>query len=366
MANYYKLMSCSSSEFIGREKEYLLDCLNNNWLSQGKYVKRFEELFASIHNVKYAISCSSGTAALHLALLSLDVDENCAVIVPAMTYIATANAARYCNAKVIFADIDKDSWCISNNSIINSLPFNHRVEKINFIIAVSLFDSTPDMDCETFVPDIIHDSCQDVGQRSNAKISCYSFYGSKIIACGEGGMLTTNNDELAEKIKLFRGQGATTIGRYHHKVIGYNYRMTDMQAAVGLAQLERIDEILEKRRKVIDRYRKNLSNRGEFITLQGGQRASGWMMAITVNKNVVDRISRDKIMEKLLSFNIETRPFFEPLPSLPMYKEDNADNKYPVTFDVANRGICLPTHTRLLDDDIDYVCEKLISIVGDN
>lgn len=341
MPSKREIIKVSSSDFSGKEREYLNDCLSRNWLSQGKYVREFEEKFAEYVQAKYAIACSSGTAALHLAMLALDVNSKTNVIVPALTYVATANAARYCGANVKFVDVLESSWCIDSDDLYLSYK--------DVVIPVDLYDA---------VARCRYANCVEVADRSesllplgSSTIATYSFYGNKIISCGEGGMVATSDKELADKIKLYRGQGATIPGKYHHSVIGYNYRMTDMQAAVGLAQLEQISEKLSKRREIIDRYRKNLSSEKAF-TLQGGERASGWMMAILLPESV----DRDSIAKTLLNdFSIETRPFFIPLPSLPMYKGEVP----PVAENVARRGLCLPTYTLLPDDDIDYICESL-------
>lgn len=336
-----EIIRVSSSYFSGKEREYLNHCLSENWLSQGHYVRKFEEEFAEYVQAKYAISCSSGTAALHLAMLALDVDNNTNVVVPALTYVATANAAKYCGANIRFVDVLESSWCVDSEDLLLSYK--------DVLVSIDLYDA---VSRARFI------NCHEVADRSesllplgSSTIATYSFYGNKIISCGEGGMVATNSKELADKIKLYRGQGATTPGKYHHSVVGYNYRMTDMQAAVGLAQLEQIEEKLALRRSIIDRYRKNLSLNKD-ITLQGGERASGWMMAVLMP----EAADRDAIAEKLLKdFQVETRPFFEPLPSLPMY----AGEIPPVAANVAGRGLCLPTHERLSIVDVDYVCESL-------
>lgn len=344
----------SSSEFSSKEKDYLLDCLDRNWISQGYYVDKFERLFAEVSSTKHAISCSSGTAALHLALLSVGADNHSAVIVPSLTYVATANAAKYCGADIYFCDIDPNNWCLDTLKCEDlARDLSDRYEKV-ITIPVHLFDSVCEDVIDLTAGVVIEDSCHLAPDWTNT-ISVYSFYGSKIISCGEGGMIVTDDDDIAERIRLYRGQGAKGKGSYHHEVVGYNYRLTDMQAAIGLAQLERIDDILNTRRRVIDRYRENLKDCS--ITLQGGERGSAWMMAVLLPEG----IDRDSIAYNLLANGIETRPFFEPLHTLPMYRGVTADCS--IAERVSKRGLCLPTHTMLIDNDIDYVCEKLRGIV---
>lgn len=336
------MIHTSAIDLSGREREYINDCLSRGWLTQGKYVRQFEESFAEMNGARYAIACNSGTSALHLILLALGIGRTDTVVVPSLTYVATANAARYCGARVVFADISRDSWCASTT------------DGSVYSIAVHLYDSVAPID--PLARDaVIEDSCHTPNKPLEGLAAAHSFYASKIIACGEGGMVTTNDQGLADLVRLYRGQGATIPGRYHHSVIGYNYRMTDLQAAIGLAQLERLPEILARRGEIVDRYRSNLN--GTIITLQGGERASGWVCAVLLPENA----DRDSIATRLYNAGIETRPFFEPLHTLPPYADCVAD--CPVAESIAKRGLCLPTHTLLADRDIDYVCDKLVEAI---
>jgi perosamine synthetase len=332
-----------------------MQCLNNRWFSQGYFVRKFESRFADYIGVKHAITCSSGTAALHLAMLALGVSDEDAVIVPALTYVATANAARYCGAKVLFSDINPSSWCLDfdDEPVIEGIP--DRV----LSIPVHMYDAI----CEVLnYASLIVDCCHAVGTPlvgQRGLMSCFSFYASKHISCGEGGMITTNSDELAERIRLYRGQGATTPGTYHHSIIGYNYRMTDLQAAVGLAQLETLDERVRYRREIINQYRARLGNNPK-ITLQGGERASAWMFACLLpNEPNVVELTRAALSSL---YQIETRPFFKPLNSLPMYGSHSSST--PIATEISRRGICLPTHCELDDSDVDYVCDSLEEVLG--
>lgn len=355
----------SSSRFDGNERKYVLDCLDHGWLSQGKYVQLFEEKFAERVGVKYALSCSSGTSALHLIMLALGVDSDTPVIVPSLTYVATANAVKYCGGQVFFSDIDPLTWCIDPTSCLKLYDHLDRsFYKPVVVVPVHIYDSL----CQiNLLPSalIVEDACHAPGSDffgdkvgSLGVAAAFSFYGGKVISCGEGGMVVTNDYGIAEKIKLYRGQGATIPGRYHHLVVGYNYRMTDLQAAVGLAQLERLDDNLSCRRGLINRYRSNFASDSR-ITLQGGERSSGWIMPILIP----DPIHRDGTMRSLADQGIETRPFFDPIPSLPPYGSQDLNLICPVAKDVASRGICLPVHTEMTLDDVDRICESLVEVV---
>ena len=369
-----KHIPVSSLTLRGNEKKYLLDVIDRGWLSCGKYVSQLEEQFASYIGSKHAISCSSGTAALHLAYLALGVDSDTTIITTPLTYIATANAARYCGAKVVFADVDRESWCLDHlkSTSIAYTIYEDMVCKKMIFAPVHLYDSICQVPVHmSSIGDLltVEDTChglggiEDRGHTANkdwgtyklgtfGTIGCFSFFSSKNIACGEGGMIVTDNDDLAHKIKLYRGQGAPTPGIYYHSVIGYNYRMTEMQAAIALAQLEQLDEFARYRREVIDQYREILGGHPK-ITLQGGKRGGAWIMAILLETFSL----KDRVKNALARNNIETRPFFIPLPLLPPYHDAVCP---PIAADIYSRGLCLPTHCELDQKDVERICNIVI------
>ncbi len=342
------LIPVSSSSFSGNEQTYLLDCLSRNWITQGFYAQKFEESFAQWAGRKHAIACASGTAALHLGIKAAisPGEDLIRIVIPALTYVATANAAKYCTDRLAFCDVHLDSWCASPESIVK--PFD-------LVLGVDLYDSlvTSSSDCPIAI-----DASESLEASKVSLFSTFSFYGNKLITTGEGGMVLTDDDDLAAQVKLYRGQGATTPGDYFHSVVGYNYRMTDLQAAVGLAQLEQIDEFIAYRRVIIDRYRENLKGDDRF-TMQGGPRANGWMFAIILP----DYENSSRVQHELIDRMIQTRPFFRPIPSLPPYFEADWRAKYPVACELYRRGICLPTHVNLTLDQVDYICECLKEVV---
>ncbi len=348
------MITVSSSSFSDRERKYVNDCLDRNWVSQGYYVREFERKFADVCGTKHAIACGSGTFALHLSMLALGVGPETTVAVPALTYVATANVAHYCRARIVFTDIDPESWCMDIEGLDPDV----------IVLPVHLYDALAPVRCIPNSARIIEDAAHAPGATSGrittgamGRIAAFSFYASKIIACGEGGMVTTDDDGLAESVRLYRGQGASTKPgeNYVHSVVGYNYRMTDLQAALGLAQTERLPQSLAARRRVVDLYREFLC--GSSVQLQGGERASGWMVAVLLPPDV----DRSSVAERLYESEIETRPFFRPLPSLPPYRSPVP----PVTADVAKRGLCLPTHVELTEQDIGYVCQRLLEVVDE-
>lgn len=354
-------IQASASSLRGNEKKYLNDCIDSNWVTQGKYVKRFEAGLQSLTGAKHVIACGSGTAALHLALLALDVRPGQSVIVPAMTYIATANAAHYCGAAVMFCDIDPLTWTMTRANLQKVLDSSAAGLIDPVIIPVHLFDSLAPVDDLAglgmkMVEDAAHvTGAQDVGNRSVA--AAYSFYGSKIIACGEGGAVTTDDDDFAARVRLYRGQGAPVPGRYYHSVIGYNYRMTDMQAAVGCAQLERYVEMVQRRQSIRELYSRHL--RDLPIEFQQNENAHRfWAMPILLPREC----NRDNLAMSLAERGIQTRPFFAPLPYLPPYR-DSFSTPIPVASDLARRGLILPLHSDMTATDVAYVADELKALL---
>ncbi|SKC69820.1 DegT/DnrJ/EryC1/StrS family aminotransferase [Maledivibacter halophilus] len=360
------VIQVASPVLNGNEKKYVNECLETTWISsKGKYVDEFENRFAEFCRSRYAISCSNGTVALHLALLAFNIGPGDEVLVPTLTYIATANAVTYCGGKPVFVDSDPETWNIDPNKIENKINSNTKG-----IIVVHLYGHPVDMDpimkiAKKYNLFVIEDVAEAHGALykdrvvgSIGDISTFSFFGNKIITTGEGGMVVTNNEKLNEKIRILRSQGMYTSRRYWFEVIGYNYRMTNIQAAIGLAQLENIQWHLDKRREIADLYYKYLGSLLEYIEFQAEKdwaTHSYWMFSIIL-KNTV-KISRDEFMEHLKNDKVETRPVFYPLHTMPTYRETK--EKYPVAEKVGHKGINLPTHGLLKEEDIAYISERI-------
>lgn len=329
----------------------------------------FEKKFAEYVGTKYALSCFNGTVALHLALLVYDLKENDEVIVPIFTYIATANAVKYCNAKPVFVDIDEKTWNIDPKKIEEKI-----TKKTKGIIVVHIYGYPANMKeikkiAKRYNLFVIEDAAEAHGALIGNKrvgaigdIGCFSFFGNKIITTGEGGMVVTNNDNFAKKIKLFKGQGMSLNRRYWFECVGYNYRMTNIQAAIGLGQLEKIDYYIKKRIEIANLYKKYLEPIKDKIIFPPDNNSSfkgvNWLFSIVLKDN--SKISRDDLINKLLDYGIETRPFFYPLHLMPPYK---SSEKFPVAEKIAARGLNLPTYSTLKDKEIKYISEVLKKIV---
>ena len=351
----------------GNEKTYVLDCLDSTWISSsGKYLDRFEAAFAEFCGVSEAIACSNGTTALHLALLGLDLGPGDEVIVPTLTFVATANAVTYCGARPVFVDVDPETWTIDPAAVEAKI-----TPRTKGIIVVHLFGHPADMDPIGAIARrhglfVLEDAAQAHGAEyrgrrtgSLSELATFSFFGNKIVTTGEGGMVTTSDRGLATRMRMLRTHGMDPNRRYWHPVIGYNYRMTNVAAAIGLAQLERVQWQLDRRQELAAWYREELAHTG-VLTLHAERdwcRHVWWMFSVLVGEAAGDR---DTIMATLRSRGIETRPFVHPLHTLPPYREAMPHESFPVAENVARTGINLPTWAGLTRGHVRRVCDQLL------
>lgn len=346
---------------------YVNDCLDENWISStGKYLELFEKSLGSFLENPNTLVSSNGTTALHLALLALNLRPGDEVLVPALTYVATANAVRYCGAVPIFVDSNLKTWNSDQH---------HFEEKITNrtvgILAVHLYGSPCDAVglrdlCTKNGLWLVEDCAEAIGATLSGtrvgnfgEIGTFSFYGNKIITTGEGGALTCSSPELKESAKLFRGQGMDQSRRYWHTVVGYNYRMTNVQAALGLSQMEEIDFHIESRSRILELYKQFLDpliSRGVIAFQEHLRDASpvNWLTSFVLD---MDAYKRDDLVFELGERGIETRPFFHPINSLPMYESSDTPN---ATF-LGQNGINLPTFSTLQEKDIHFICSEIIS-----
>ena len=367
VAKRVSVLPVSAPVLNGREREYVLDCVDSGWISSaGQYVNRFESAFAEFCGVRHAICCCNGTVALHLALRALDIGPGDEVIVPTLTFVATANAATYCGATPVFVDSEPARWNLDPLLVEAAI-----TPRTKAIIAVHLHGQLAQMDLLQRIAHrhgvaLIEDAAEAAGARldgrpagSIGEVGAFSFYGNKILTTGEGGMVTTNSDALAERIRSLRGQGVDPARRYWFPVIGYNYRMTNISAALGLAQTENAKWHLRRRREVAAQYRQQLQ---EVPGIRWQQPLSGagdvfWMFSIVIDGCSV--AGRDAIMQQLMDDLIETRPLFHPVHTLPPYRDPRSTDAFPVAVRLAAGGISLPSWGGLTEDDITYVCERL-------
>ena len=352
---------------LGEEElSNVTEAVNSGWISsKGKFIEKFEENFARYCGVKYGVATSNGTVALHLALNALEVRMSDEIIVPTLAFIAVANAVTYCNAKPVFVDSHSEYWCIDPDKIEEKI-----TPKTKAIIPVHLYGHPCDMNAVMDIAEdynlyVIEDAAEAHGAEYEGKkvgglgdISVFSFYGNKIITTGEGGMCLTNNEELYEKMRILRDHGMNPNKRYWHDVIGFNYRMTNLQAAVGVAQLEKIDEFIKRKREIAKTYNSLLNDVKGIVLPPEMSWAMNvyWMYSILIEDDFY--ITRDQLMGKLEENEIETRPFFYPMHVMPPYK---SDIKFPVAERISERGINLPSAVTLKEEDITKIVEIIVS-----
>jgi perosamine synthetase len=358
-------ISVAQPRLAGNERKYVLDCIDSTWISSaGKYIGAFEEVFARFCGVRHAISANNGTTALHLALVGLDLQPGDEVIIPTVTYIATANAVRYCGATPVLADVCPDTMNLDPADLERRI-----TPRTKGIIPVHLYGHPADMTAINAIAQrhglwVLEDAAEAHGAEvagkrvgSLGRCATFSFFGNKIVTTGEGGMITTDDDELAARLRLFRGQGMDPKRRYWFPVVGYNYRMTNIEAALGLAQMETVDAALADRARLAGWYHAALAPLAEHIVLpQVKPWASHvyWMYTIFLRQG--GEQERDAVMRHMDEAAIETRPVFYPMHVLPPYREEQ---RFPVADTWAARGINLPTHQDLTEADVQRIAQSL-------
>ena len=353
----------------GNEKAYVNECLDSGWISSnGKFIGRFESEFATFCAAQHAVACCNGTVALHLALLALNIGPGDEVIVPTITFVATANAVHYVGATPVFADSESATWNLDPEDVARKI-----TRKTKAIIAVHLYGHPADMDALAALAKahglaLVEDAAEAHGAEYKGRragnlgdVSTFSFYGNKNLTTGEGGMCLTDNAELADRIRLLRGQGMDPQRRYWFPVIGYNYRMTNIAAAIGVAQLERADWHLARRREVFAWYQARLKDVAEasFQPTAEWARPANWMFTVLLH----EKFERDAVAKEMHKAGIETRPVFPPMHLLPPYAHLAPEGSLPIGEDLSRRGLNLPTGAHLSRPDVERVCDTLISIL---
>jgi len=359
----------AAPDLSGNEEQYVLDAIRSSWISStGPYVERFEREFAAFAGTRAAISVANGTVALHLALLANDVGPGDEVIVPSLTYIATANAVRYVGAEPMFVDIDPATWCLDPAAVEAAVTPRTRA-----IVAVHVYGHPADMDAINAIGkrhglSVIEDAAEAHGATYRGRpagslgtLATFSFYGNKILTSGEGGAITVDDPDLESRIRLLRGQGMDPNRRYFFPIVGYNYRLTNVACAILCAQMERADGFIARRAEIAAAYARGLAR----IPGIDGQPIADyavpatWLVSIQVRPDAYG-LDRDALADALATEGIETRPFFHPLHRLPPYVDrPGAARDLPVTDLVASRGLNLPTAVSMSDADVDRVVEAI-------
>ena len=351
-----------------KEKKFVLDCLDTNWISsQGKYVQTFEKNFKKRFKTNYALAVSSGTAALQLGILSLGIKKGDEVIVPNLTFAASINTIIHSGATPIIVDINSENWTIDIDQVKKNI-----TKKTKAIMAVLLYGHSADMDelkriCNRNKIFLIADCAESLGATYKKKekntlgdIGAFSFFGNKMITTGEGGMVLFKKKSHYEKAKILRDHGMSKTKKYYHVEVGFNLRMTNIQAAIGVAQLSSFKKFLHKRKSNYKKFYSKLKSLHniKFQKIEKWAESSFWLYNILINKN--SPISRDELIKKLAIDGVETRPIFYTLSSMKIYKKYLKNKKsFPVSEKIANRGVSLPSFTDLSSNQINYICSKV-------
>ena len=353
---------------LGEEElNNVIEAVKSGWISsKGKFIEEFEDKFARYCGRRYGVATSNGTTALHLALSALGIKKGDEVVVPDLTFVATANTVIYCNAKPVFVDSHPEHWCIDPEKIEERI-----TKKTKAIIPVHLYGHPCDMDAIIDISEdhdlfVVEDAAEAHGAEYKGKkvgsfgdISCFSFYGNKIITTGEGGMCLTDNEELAEKMRILRDHGMNPNKRYWYDIVGFNYRMTNLQAAVGVAQLNKLDKFVEKKRKIGNWYSEGLKELEERKLIKLHPEMSWakcvyWMYSLLIEDKF--GVSRDNLMKKLEKNGIDTRPFFYSMHVIPPYKNEE---KFPVAECISLKGINLPSGITLTTENVKQIIESV-------
>ncbi len=360
-----KFIPIAEPLFDGNELKYLTDCIETGWISSiGSYVTRFETEFASYIGCKYGVAVHTGTAALHLALAALRVGPGDEVIIPDLTFAATANAVLYTGARPVLVDVEKDTWNIRPEAIRQAI-----TDRTKAVIPVHLYGHPCDMDEIMKVARehglfVIEDAAEAHGAEYKGKrvgsfgtISCFSFFGNKTITTGEGGICLSDDEALLERIAKLRDHGMNKDKKYWHDEAGFNYRMTNLQAAVGVAQLERIDWFVNRKREIARLYNQYLADvKNIVLPMEKDWAKNTYWMYTFLLKTGQSQISRDDLIDALKREGIDSRPVFYPLHSMPPYE---VAGRFVNAEAISEAGLSLPSSPTLRKEEIREIAEVL-------
>jgi perosamine synthetase len=367
----------SGPSITQKEIDYVTDAVTNAWYGNANiYHDKFEKLFASYLGTKYAVALPSCTSAIHLSLLALDISAGDEVIVPDVTWIASAAPINYVGATPVFADIEPQTWCISVESLESYI-----TPKTKAIIPVNLYGGMPEMDALIAIAKkynlvIIEDAAESIGSEYHGRKSgsfgdtgVFSFHGSKTLTTGEGGMLVTDRDDIYQRVLFLRDHGRKPGDKlFYNTEVGYKYKMSSMQAALGLAQLERIEELIDRKRQIFSWYQAELdSTPGLTLNYEPpNTKNTYWMVTAIINPKL--GIDKHQLMDKLREQQIDTRPFFHPLSSLPAYEHlpsaRVARDRNQYSYQISKYGINLPSGMNLKQNDVKIICNIIRHIMN--
>jgi|SRR5689334_16014530 len=359
-------------DLSGNEVKYALEAIQSGWIGIGPFIRQFEHEFARLSQARAAIACANGTVALHLALLAMGLQPGDEVIVPSFTYVATANAVKFCGADPVFVDVDPDTWCIDP-----ALAEEAITPRTKGIMPVDLYGHPADLDAVNALAArhglwVVEDAAEAALARYKgrpvgglARITTFSFHVTKVFTSGEGGAITLNDETAEAYIRMIYSHGMDPDRRFFFPVSGYNYRLTNIAAGLLCAQMERHRHFLERRAAIFRAYHellKDVPGVG-FRPVAPWATLSPWLFSITVDPAEFGS-TREQLMAKLASEQIESRPFFIPVHSLPPFSDGSRrrNTRCPATDRLCGMGINLPTYTTMTDGEIERVAAAIKSV----
>jgi perosamine synthetase len=350
-------------DFWGREREYVIDALDSTWISGGEYVNRLEREFAVRFGVRHALTASNGTAALHLAYLALGIRPGDEIVAPGFGFMAAANVALHLGARPVFAEVDSDTWCVTADTIEPLLtPRTRAIVPLHTYGNVCQMDEINALAERNGIP-VVEDAAEALASRYKGRlagtmsvIGSFSFQATKTITTGEGGMVVTASDSLRDAIALYRSHGMLRKHFYWHELPGHNFRLTNLQAALGCAQLERLDEILATRKRLHAKYASVLATIDGVTPQQFRPEVDPalWAIAVKLEPSAYPQ-GRDAVMQQLGDAGVETRPGFYPPSAMSFY----ACPPLPACEALSRQVISLPSYASLREEQVEYICKQL-------
>lgn len=352
--------------------KYVSECIKTGWVSSGgSYLKQFEENFAKYLGTKHAVTTTSGTASLHLAIAALDIKKGDEVILPSHTMMASATAVVYTGATPVLVDVERDTWNMNVDQVREKI-----TKRTKAIMPVHIYGLPVDMNpllalAKEHKLAIVEDAAESTGAEYKGvktgaigDIGCFSFYANKIITTGEGGMLTTNSDKIAAHARLLKDMAHSPKQRFLHEEIGFNYRMTNMQAALGVAQLEEVEKYVKKKRWMAGIYTEKLSKvKGLTLPVEKAWAKNVyWMYGVLVEDEF--GVGREKLREMLYQRGVDTRTFFVPMHRQPALKKLGLfkGERYPVSDEIARRGLYIPSGLAITEEQVLTVCKTIADV----
>ncbi len=353
--------------FWGNEKEYVQDALNSSWISSGEYLNKLETSFSKLLDKKHVLLTSSGTTALHLAYLSLGFNEGDEIIIPGFAFLTAANIALQMKLKPVFAEVDPRTWCLSVSAVEKLI-----TRKTKAIVPIHTYGNVCQMDeivqlAERHNLIVIEDCAEALFSKYNnqycgtfGQVSCFSFQAIKTITTGEGGLVATDNEEIYQHMRLYHSHGLRERGTYRYEIPGYNFRLTNIQAALGLAQFEKMESIIQERKRIFEQYRHFFANFDgvELQKLYPAVDPVWWAFAIKLHHSAFPQ-GRDRVIQELKESGIETRPGFTASSLLEIYEK----HSLPVCEALSSQVISLPSYAELQDEEVDIICQKLKNLM---